>query len=333
MHKSAVIGLAAVMMCPTSGCLGDRRDEASQVEQLITTMRGVASTEMRYESSFENGRNFTLTAQLDTRVTEQQAMEVGRTFVEQMRARHLSDHRVELDIRYPATPQRKSNYLADYSQAMFKLGDNASPPRNLDAADVGDSTAVWLRAVRSPVAEYVDLSQPTFGGPARGRDIFITLTPGTPGASAQALQRSDPALVNVDWRIMTVTDQTYRPQEYTSKPNPPSDHDADLWRQITELVGLRTDVSGSTNIPAERGRQAETQIDAGLPTGPDAESEGHQIAISLADLIRQFGHPVKLTLHGGDGPVQVIVGGCEHHQPDHRRLPLEIEMSRIYENC
>jgi hypothetical protein len=333
MHKSAMIGLAAVMVCPTSGCLGDSRDDANRVGQLIKMMPGVASTEMRYESSFENGRNFSLTAELNARVTEQQAVEVGRTFVEQMQGHHLASHRVELDIRYPATPQLKNNYLVDYSQAMFKLGDNASPPLNLSAADVGDSTAVWLRAIRSPAAEYVDLSQPTFGGPARGRDIFITLKPGTPWASAQTLQRSDPALAKVDWRIMIVTDQTFRPQEYISKPNPPSDQDTGLWRQITELVGLRTNVGGSTHIPAERGGQAETQIEAGLPTGPDADSEGHQIAMSLADLVRQFGRPVELTLNSGDGPVRIIVGGCERHEPDRRRLPLEIEMSRIYENC
>ncbi|WP_292990931.1 hypothetical protein [Mycobacterium sp.] len=328
-----VIALTAAVVCSTSGCLSDHRDDAERLDQLIKTMPGVAGTEMRYESSFENGQNLNLTARLDNRVTEQQAVEVGRTFVELLQTNHLGGHRTELDIRYPATPQLKSNYLVDYSQATFKLGDNASPPLDLSAADVGASTAAWLRAVHFPIAEYVDLSQPTSGGPARGPDIFITLKPGTPNASARALQRSDQALANTTWRIMNVVDQTFRPQEYTSTPNPPSDSDTALWRQITELLGSRTDVSGSTHIPAERGSQAETEIEAGLPSGPNAASEGRLIAMSIADLVRQFNRPVELTLHSGDGPVRIIVGGCERHEPNYRRPPLEVEMSRIYENC
>ncbi|MFZ0905783.1 MAG: hypothetical protein WAN71_18320 [Mycobacterium sp.] len=328
----ALIGLAAMMVWPASACLADHRHDAELVDQRIKAMPGVADTELKYESSFENGQNFGLVVKLDTRVTLPQATDIGRSFVDQTQRHHLGGHKVELDIRYPAVPQQKSNYLADYSQAAFTLGDNASPPADPSAADVGDSIAVWLHAVRSPVAEYVGLNQPTWGGSAQSRDILITLKQGATAADAQALQKSDPSLANATWRILIATDPTYRPQEYTSKPRPPSDSDVALWSQIIAIVGAGDEASGSTQIPAKPA-WAETEIQISLPTGRDGEPGAHQTAISVADLLPQFGHPVGLRMYTSDGPAEIIVGGCWHHEPDHRRLPLEVEMSRRYEKC
>jgi hypothetical protein len=331
-HKLALIGFAAVMVWAATACSVNRRHEAELVDGQIKAMPGVADTDMDYESSFENGQHFRLTVRLDPRVTQPQASDIGRTFVDQTQRHHLGGHKVELDIRYPAIPQQKNNYLLDYSQAGFTLGDNASPPADPSAADVGDSIAVWLHAVRSPVAEYVDLNQPTWGGSAQSREIFITLKPGATAADAQALQSSDPSLANATWRILTVSDPTYRPDEYTSKPRPPSDHDKALWSQITAIVGPQYEANGSTRIPVERA-QAGTEIVIGLPTGRDSEPRAHRTAISVADLLPQFGHPVALTLHTSDGTVQIVVGGCWRHEPDHHLLPLEAEMSRRYEKC
>lgn len=322
-----LIGLAALLMWPTSACFVNRRDDADQVDRQIKAMPGVAGTDMSYESSFENGQQFRLTVRLDSRITQPQATDVGRTFVDQMQRHHLGGHKVELDIRYPAVPQQKSNYLPDYSQAAFTLGENASPPADPSAADVGESVAVWLHAVRSPTAEYVDLNQPTWGGPAQSRAISITLKPGATAADAQALQKGDPSLANAIWRILIAPDPTYRAQEYTSTPKPPSDHDMALWTQVTAIVGPHNEARGSTRTPAVHA-QAETEIEISLPPASD-----HQTAISVADLLPQFGHPVALTLHTVDGPVQIIVGGCWRHEPGHRRLPLEVEMSRSYEKC
>jgi hypothetical protein len=332
LKKLARVGLAAAVVWSASACFVDRRHDAELVDRQIKAMPGVAGTDMRYESSFENGQNFRLTVQLDTQVTQPQATEIGRTFVDQMQRHHLGGHKVEFDVRYPAVPQLKSLYLTDYSQAMFTMGANASPPVDPSAAYVGDSIAVWLHAVRSPVAEYADLNQPTWGGPAQSRDIFITLKPGTTAAEAQALQNSDPSFANATWRILIATDPIYRPQEYRSKPKPPSDHDMALWRQIIAIVGPHDEASGSTQIPADHG-QAETQIEVSLPTGRDSEPAAHQMAVSVADLVQGFGRPVALTLRTADGSVQIIVGGCWRGEPDHRRLPLEVEMSRRYEKC
>jgi hypothetical protein len=331
-HKLTLIGLAALMVLPASACFVDRRHDADLVDRQIKAMPGVADTDMAYESSFENGQQFWLTVRLDPRVTQPQAADIGRTFVNQLQRHHLGGHKVELDIRYPAVPQQKSNYLSDYSQAAFTLGDNASPPADPSAKDVGDSIAVWLHAVRSPIAEYVDLNQPTWGGSAQSRAISITLKPGATAADAQALQNSDPSLANAIWRILIATDPIYRPQEYASTPKPPSDHDMALWRQITAIVGPHDEARGSTRTPAVHAR-AETEIEISLPTASDSEPQAHQTAMSVADLLPQFGHPVALTLHTSDGPVQIVIGGCWRHEPDHRRLPLEVEMSHSYEKC
>ena len=79
-----------------------------------------------------------------------------------------------------------------------------------------------------------------------------------------------------------------------------------LWRQITTIVDPHDEASGSTRTPAVHA-QAETEIEISLPTAGDSEPDAHQTAIS--------------------------VGGCWYHEPDHRRLPLETEMSRSYEKC
>lgn len=332
MKKLARVGLAAAVAWSASACLGDLRNDAELVDRQIKAIPGVADTDMNYDSSFENGQNFRLTVQLDPRITQSQATEIGRTFVDQTQRHYLGGHKVELDIRYPAVPQQKNNYLVDYSQAAFTLGDNASPPADPSATDVGDSVAVWLHAVRSPVAEYVELNQPTWGGSAQSREIFITLKPGVTAAEAQALQNSDPSLANATWRIMIAAEPAYRPQEYTSKPKPPSDHDVALWSQIIAIVGPHDEASGSTQIPAKPA-WAETEIQISLPTGRDSEPAAHQTAMSVADLLPQFGHPVGLKMYTSDGPVEIVVGGCWRHEPDHRRLPLEVEMSRRYEKC
>ena len=94
-----------------------------------------------------------------------------------------------------------------------------------------------------------------------------------------------------------------------------------LWRQITAIVGPHDEASGSTRTPAVHA-QAETEIEISPPPASDSEPEAHQTATSVAVLLPQFGHPVALTLHTSDGPVQIVVGGCWHHEPDHRRLPL-----------
>jgi hypothetical protein len=331
-HKLSLIGLAALMVWPASACFVNRRHDADQLDRQIKAMPGVADTEMSYESSFENGQQFRLTVRLDPRVSTPQATDIGRTFVDQLQRHHLGGHRVELDIRYPAVPQQKSNYLSDYSQAAFTLGDNASPPADPSAADVGDSIAVWLRAVGSPIAEYVDLNQPTWRGSAQSRGISITLKPAATAADAGALQSGDPSLANATWRILIATDPIYRPQEYTSTPTPPGDHDMLVWRQLTAIVGPRNEARGFTRTPPVQA-QADTEIEISLPTERDSEPGAHQTAISVADLLPQFGHPVAVTLHTAEGPVQIIVGGCWQHEPDHRRLPLEIEMSRSYEKC
>lgn len=332
MKKLATVGLVAALVWSASGCLNDRRHEADLVDGQIKAMAGVANTKLDYDSSFENGQNLRLTVNLDPGITQPQASAVGRTFAEAIKQHHLSGHRVELNVRLPAVRQQQSTFLAEFSQAEFKLGENASPPVDLSAAEVGDSIAVWLHATRSQVAESASLTQPTRGGSAQSRDILIMLKPDATAADAQALQHSDPGLAKATWQITIVADPKNRPHDYESTPDPPSDRDKELWSQISTIVGPQYDATGSTKIPIERD-PAETYIEISLLTGPDSEPRGHQIAMSVADLLPQFGHPVALSLRTYGGDVQLIVGGCWRHEPNHRRLALEVEMSRRYEKC
>jgi hypothetical protein len=94
--------------------------------------------------------------------------------------------------------------------------------------------------------------------------------------------------------------------------------------------------SASTNrsiVPAERGIQAETRIEIQLPDGAGSEPDARRIAYGVARLLRRFDHPVQLILHTGDGPAELIVGGCYQHDAKHVVQPLEAELSTAFEKC
>lgn len=106
-----------------------------------------------------------------------------------------------------------------------------------------------------------------------------------------------------------------------------------LWHQISSLVGSRGETSGSTQLPVVAPRRAQTEIEFSTPSGSGSEAQARSVAMAVADLARQFGYPVALTIRTGDGPVLLVVGGCWQHDQNQLRLPLELDLSRLYERC
>jgi hypothetical protein len=328
----AVLGtiiLLATAWCAV-GCLQSRRPEAEALERQIRSLPGVAGTELAYSATFENGNDFGLVVRLDPSITTAQAGDVDRTFADKT-GRGFGDHKLELDLRYPSSSP-PSLYNPEYSQATFTF-DRSTGGVNPSAAQRADSTGVWLHALRAPVAQQVWLGQPTWGGKADSREIRIILRPDAASADAQRLQDSDPALAHAHWQLSLVADKTFRPHEYDSTPAPPTDAVIALWHQFSTLVGAGGHASGSTQLPVVAPRRAQTEIEFSTPSGSGSEVQARSVAMAGADLARRFGSPVALTIRTGEGSVLLVVGGCWQHDQKQIRLPLELEMSRLYERC
>jgi hypothetical protein len=328
--------IAAAMVAVTAvscSLLFDNRDDAAELERQIRSMAGVAHTDMDYHSDFENGERFILTVQLSPDATDGQAADVGRSFAQGVAKRKLNSHQTDLDLRRPSDPPPpKNNYTNDYSDAGFHFGRNDTT-ESPTADDVADSAALWFRTAKSPAALRVDLLQPTWNGAHDSRQLSVTLRPEATHADALALQASEHGLADAWWQVSIVGDQTYRPHDYSSTPQPPTDSELELWRQISTVIGVSEEAKGSTRVPALKNEQAETTIEISLPYGAGAAPDAHRIAVAVAELMTGYHHPAQLTANTGEGPAEIIVGGCYRHDAKHVRAAIEIEMSAKYEKC
>ncbi|MEZ0364756.1 hypothetical protein ACAG26_13770 [Mycobacterium sp. pUA109] len=325
--------VTVALLWPISGCsLFDHRREAEQIRQQITTMPGVSMADLTYASYSTSGKQFSLTVTLDPAITVSQAADVGRTFTEQRRRRGLGDYNGDLMLYYPARGTLPRNPMtADHSVALFDFGPSDGKP-DPSADEVADGVAIWLRAAHSPVAELVGLTQPAERDDAASRSIDVTLTPDATAATATALQRSDPALADASWEIKLVYNEYGDTRNYVSTPTPPSDADRALWSDISAAIGKYYDAKGVTR-PHGKWSQADTEIEIRIGKGRGNDVATQRIVPAVAGLLPRFGHPAALLVWGFDGPIEIVVGGCYRHQPEHKRLPLEIELSRQYETC
>ncbi|MCZ8381700.1 hypothetical protein O6P37_22775 [Mycobacterium sp. CPCC 205372] len=329
-----VVAIPAILLVVcTAGCVTNREDDARDLDRHVHGMPGVAGTEVRYHNDFTNGENFDLTVTLDPGITEPQVRQVGGYFVEHATGTGLAEDSAEMSLRLPVVPPPpKNSGILDYSEASFSFG-RSTTVSNAGADAVADSAAVWLRTVRSPVAARVALTQPRWNGSGDSRGITVTLRPDATSAEVLAAQAADPALADASWGISLPAEPYRHPHTYYSTPRPPSDADLQTWREISAVVGGSEEARGSTTVPAERGRQAETDVEIGLPDGYGAGADARRVAFAVADLLTRFGRPVELTAQTGEGAAEVVVGGCYRHDADHVALPLERELSQRYETC
>jgi hypothetical protein len=111
---------------------------------------------------------------------------------------------------------------------------------------------------------------------------------------------------------------------YSSTPQPPTDSELALWRQLSTVVGVSEDATGSTRVPALKNEQAQTTIEISLPYGAGSEPDARRIVFVVAELMARYRHPAQLTAHTGEGPAEIIVGGCYRHDAKHVRPAIEI---------
>ncbi|BBZ15535.1 hypothetical protein [Mycobacterium branderi] len=293
-------------------------------------MPGVFATDMTYNSGIGVGKRFDIAVRLERATTADKAVAIGRTFTDQRLRRGLGDYDGSLFVYYPTAGTLPKVPGDEESVALFGFGHSDGYP---DPAvdDVAASIAAWMHAVHSPVAERVNLNQPTEDDPA-SRAITVTLARDATQASATALQRSDPALDDALWTLSLVVSDVGTTHNYSTSPMPPSDTERALWSDISAVIGRYYDADGKTH-PRGKTDQTETHIEINIDQSPEAAENIQRIGRGVAALLPRFGHPAAMVVQTPDGPIEILVGGCYRHQPDHRRLPLELELSKLYEKC
>lgn len=187
--------------------------------------------------------------------------------------------------------------------------------------------------VRSPIVADASLTAPNWNGAADSRHVTITLKPTATQAEALALQSGEPMLADADWGISIQDDPTSRPHTYFASPRPPSDDDLRTWREIRALIGSYYEATAQTYVPAAPGQQAETVVKFAIATDAGSQPQARHIAFGVATLLQRLGRPVAVTISGGDGYAEFVVGGCYRHDEKHRVLPLERDLSAQFEKC
>jgi hypothetical protein len=310
--------------------LFDKRGEAQGIERQLRTMPGVAGTDLTYNAGIDAGLNFGLTVRLKESATEQQAVDVGRAFVHERTAKGLDDHVGDLNVKYPAA-EDTGDAIYDASEASFTFGPSDGTPDPTER-QVADGIGLWVRVTRSPVANTVRLFEPNRRGELADPNITITLRLTADPAAAAELQRDTPGLEAASWEYAVPFDNPVERRSYVSTPFPPTASDMELWREISDTIGIYYHAKGSTDSNVGL-RQALTEVEIDIPRSSDATENVARIIPAVAALLPRFGHPAALSVDVPDGQIELVVGGCFQHRPNHVRLPLEVELSRRYETC
>ena len=316
-----------------AGCIFERRGDAEDLDRHIRAMPGVAHTDMTYTNTFTSGERFDLNITLQQDITEQQIQDIGRYFANRTDETGLAKRSAYLSLRLPTVPQPTTNlYARGYQLASFSRGpyNTAHSP---SGDDIAAAAAAWLRMARSPIVADASLTAPNWNGAADSRRFTITLMPTATQAEALALQAGEPMLSDANWGVSIQDDPTSQPHTYFASPRPPSDDDIHTWREISALIGSYYEATGETNMPTAPGQQAETVVKFAIATDAGSQAQARQIAFGVPTLLQRLGRPVAVTIWGGGGGAEFIVGGCYRHDGKHRALPLELELSAKFETC
>ncbi|MBP2452987.1 hypothetical protein [Mycolicibacterium lutetiense] len=324
----AVIGVSVGTGASGCGLLGDllggHKSAVEAIAGQLKSMPGISSVDLGYTNNISSGEQIRLTAEVASSATPEQAGAAARMFAEQGLHRRLDRaNSAELALTYPLGLTRPNYYLRSDSSA------NISVESGLDGMLVADTVATWLSAARAPIVESV-LTTPTWGE-TDSFDTTVALRPETTAAQAEALQQQLPGLSDATWEINAFDEPNTRPNIFRTNPGPPTAKVLTLWQQVSDAVAPYGHVSGVSNGPGQR--VPGTSVEVELPTGRGAEPDQQRIAHAVAALLSQFGQPVTLESHAGAGPIEVQIGGCFQHEPQHRRLALELELAAQYEKC
>ncbi|WP_148223322.1 hypothetical protein [Segniliparus rotundus] len=327
---TSFLAVSGLIVC-LGGCdYPDRRSEANSVGATVRALPGVASADVRYDTSFDGGAHFDLDVKLADNASAAQAAAMGRVFVDRMRASELDQFDVTLNVQYRFTSST-ANEPARGSSATLKFNERANPPNGPSGAETSDSLALWLTVAQSPFFFGVGMTQPTFEGPDSSRDMFIELPFDTDDATISDFIHEHPGLDTATW-VTTIPDWEagLRPAAYKLRGEFPDKHRRELWKKLLKQLGASDKIDleiDAIKAPAGRAPVYLEIIDH------SSKEKVPQVARSVAAAALGFGDIVDLRFGSEYGRIELVEGVCEQPQPSKLLADLENELRQQYKHC
>lgn len=339
-----VIAGVAAAVCAAGCGFPNRRDAAESIGQTIRAMPGVAGADVRYDTSFDGGAHFDLTATLNPTASNEQGAAVGRVFVEKLASAQFAhfDVTFELIYRHAGTADAAGSYNRTSSnlRTEYSLGDPAvvRPDGSPDA--VAAAAAWWLDIARSPAVETVSAALPLqdrYTG-VNGPNLRVHVPVGADDALLTNLIAAHPQLNSAAWEVSLPGRDPYSPGKTYSAVGLFLDHRMrQIWQSVVAFLLPIDPAEATTQVPPERG-SAPTAATVALAFDDRPPGEFDRVARGVTPLLAQLPGPTLFHLSGrdvGERNVFVTIGGCTtaNAQNTHPSEPVEAELRHVYEKC
>ncbi|ORA37479.1 hypothetical protein BST20_13615 [Mycobacterium branderi] len=324
---------AAVVIATMSGCgFPDRRGAANTIGDAIRAMPGVTSAEVDYHTSFDGGAHFKLYVALADNASDTQAADVGRTFVDRMRAADFAEFHVELAVTYKASSD--ANTTAPGSSATFTYQFSRTGRGGPSSSQVADSLALWLQVGQSPATTGVLLNQPSWGGPPSSRSITVYLPPSVTDAAIADLIHAHSELARATWQVNSPAANRFgQPRTYAVRGPFPDQRRRELWQQILNQIGPDDGAQATTDTIEVHPEVAPTRVEIDVASGRDEQQRFEHIAHTVTPLLPGLGLPISFRLMAYVDQIEFTLGGCDRPDPRHTSSPLENELRRQFQRC
>lgn len=338
----AAVVVVAALAVSLGGCgFPDRRDAAESIGQTIRAMAGVAGADVQYDTSFDGGAHFYLTATLNPTASKEQAAAVGRTFVDRLAKANFAHFDVTFELIYRragAPDMPGSSYVKTSStlRTAYSFDDPAvvKPDRSPDA--VAEAATWWLDTARSPAVEIVSAELPLqdrYTG-VTGPKLHVQLPVDADDAVLNDLIAAHPQLNSAAWDVSLPGRDAYSPMKTYSTVGLFLDHRLrQSWQSIIACLLPIDPAETSTQLPPKPGRPP-TEATITLTFDNDRHDDFDHVARRVTPLLAQLPGPVLVHLSGRDvaeRTLTVTIGGCT--TPTHSTDPLETELRQQYERC
>ncbi|MDD4866836.1 MAG: hypothetical protein PHQ28_06880, partial [Mycobacterium sp.] len=222
-------------------------------------MPGVATAEVRYDTSFDGGAHFDLTATLTPTAEDDQGAAVARTFVDKVAAANFAHFDVTFELRYrhagtvdiPASTTDTSSTL----RTEYSFDDPAvmRPERSPDA--VAAATKWWLDIARSPAVDTVTVTLPLHDrySDVTGPNLHVQIPLTADDTTLTDLITAHPQLNSASWDIVLPGRDPYSPANSYSTVGLLLDHKLrQTWQHIVDNIRPIDHAEASTTVPPKR---------------------------------------------------------------------------------
>lgn len=336
---------ALALVASLVGCgFPDRRAAADAIGATVRAMPGVADADVRYDTSFDGGAHFNLTATLAPTATTDQAAAVARTFVDRMIAADFKSFDVALELRFRGPGLTGDLTDRKTSQFSVRYGFHNDVRADPSAQAVAEEASLWLDIARSPNIDGVLASLPLEdASSAMGPNLHVGLPVAADDAALTELIRVHPQLHSARWVVSVPTPSAPgQLNTYESVGQLPDRRTRETWQRIPEQFTRSDSASATTRVSTGK-TPTEVTLQMGYDSGRAGDFE--RITRGVAALLSGLPLPALLQVHArvetpGTGEVvdrdlAVTVGGCTGSDPkfQHPAEPVEGELRQQYERC